>query len=131
MTTNEQLGCTICEDGKRVIYLTESNKNFLSKRISEGNIDEAITISRIAWENFPKLKESSDSKKIVETLLQGVQEAINAQVFTPISSSISGLNAVISTLEKNPELIQNCSKETAQILSGQHLNQLAHPRYTP
>ena len=119
MTMNEQVGWTICEDGKRVIDLTESNKNFLSKRISEGNIDEAITISRIAWENFPKLKESADSKKIVESLLLGVQETINAQVLTPMNTSMSGLNALMSALEKNPELIQKCSNKTIQNVSGQ------------
>jgi hypothetical protein len=65
MTADELVDCNFCEGGKRVINFTESNKNFLSKRKSEGNIDEAITISKMAWENFPKLKESADSKKIV------------------------------------------------------------------
>jgi hypothetical protein len=33
------------------------------ERIKEQNIDEAITISRIAWDNFSILKESADTKK--------------------------------------------------------------------
>jgi hypothetical protein len=44
---------------------------------------------------------------------------MDAQIFAPISTSISGLNALMSTLEKNPELIQKCSNETIQNLSGQ------------
>jgi hypothetical protein len=119
MISDVRVSCNFCEGGKRVINLIESNKHFISKRIIDGNIDEAITISRIAWDNFPKLKESADTKKIVETLLEGVQETINAQIFTPISTSISGLNALMSMLEKNPELIQKCSNETIQNLSGQ------------
>ena len=87
------------------------------------NIDEAITISRMAWDNFPILKESADTKKIVETVLRGVQQTINAQILTPITTSISGLNVLISTLEKNPELIQKCSEETMHQLNG-HLNQI-------
>src|SRR5215218_7637086 len=119
MTDDSRVDCNFCEGGKRVIHLTESNKHFLSKRISDGNIDEAITISRIAWENFPILKESADTKKIGETLLRGIQQTINAQVLTPINTSISGLNALMSALEKNPELIQKCSDKTIRKLSGQ------------
>ena len=116
MINENREACNFCEDGKRVINFTESNKHFLSKRIRDGNIDEAITISRIAWDNFPILKESADTKKIVETLLRGVQQTINAQILTPINTSISGLNALMSTLEKNPELIQKCSEETMRNL---------------
>ena len=115
--------CNFCDGGKRVINFTESNRHFLSKRIRDGNIDEAITISRIAWDNFPILKESADKKKIVETLLRGVQQTINPQILTPMNTSISGLNALMSTLEKNPELIQKCSEETMRNLNG-HLNQI-------
>jgi hypothetical protein len=123
MMSEDNVYCSFCDDGRKVINLTESNKQFLSKRTSDGNIDEAITISRIAWDNFPVLKETADTKKIVDTLLMGVQQTINAQVLTPLNTSISGLNALMSALEKNPELIQKCSKETMQNLSGQ-LNQI-------
>ena len=115
--------CNFCEGGKRVINFTESNKHFLSKRIRDGNIDEAITISRMAWDNFPILKESADTKKIIETVLQGIQQTVNAQILTPMNTSISGLNALRSTLEKNPELIQKCSEDTIRNLNG-YLNQI-------
>jgi Mg2+ and Co2+ transporter CorA len=123
MTDIGRVDCIFCEDGKKVINLTESNKHFLSKRIRDGNINEAITISRIAWDNFPILKESADAKKIVEPLLKEVQQTINAQILTPINTSMSGLNALISTLEKNPELIQKCSDDSLRNLTG-HLNQI-------
>lgn len=123
MLDENWLSCIFCEGGKRSINFTESNKHFVSKRLRDGNIDEAITISRIAWDNFPILKESADTKKIVETLLRGVQQTINAQILTPINTSVSGLNALVSTLEKNPQLIQKCSEDTIRNLSG-HLNQI-------
>lgn len=53
----------------------------------------------------------------------GIQQTINAQILTPINTSISGLNALMSTLEKNPELIQKCSDDTLRNLTG-HLNQI-------
>jgi hypothetical protein len=56
----------------------------------------------------------------VEILLKGVQQTINAQILTPIST---GLNALMSTLEKNPQLIQQCSQETIRNSNGQ-LNQI-------
>ncbi|MFL6419531.1 MAG: hypothetical protein ACJ71P_08985 [Nitrososphaeraceae archaeon] len=49
-----------------------------------------------------------------------MQQTINAQILTPIST---GLNALMSTLEKNPQLIQQCSQETIRNLNGQ-LNQI-------
>jgi hypothetical protein len=119
MTDDIRGNCNFCNGGKRVINLTESNRDFLSKRISDGTIDEAITVSRIAWGNFPILKESADTKKIIEPLLGGIQKTINAQILTPISTSISGLSTLMSALEKNPELIQKCSDETARNLGGQ------------
>jgi hypothetical protein len=115
--TDDKVGCTFCEGGKRVISLTESNELFLSRRISDGNIDEAITIARIAWDKFPELKESADTKRVVETLLEGIVQKIQSQVFTPIGILISGMNGLKSTLEKNPDLIQKCSDDTIQRLN--------------
>ncbi|MDP9288123.1 MAG: hypothetical protein M3P08_07990 [Thermoproteota archaeon] len=123
MIDGNRVACNFCEGGKRVINLTESNKSFLSERIKDENIDEAITISRIAWDNFPILKESADTKKKVETLLNGVHQTINEQILSPITTSISGLNALMSAVEKNPELIQKCSDDTMRSLNG-HLNQI-------
>jgi hypothetical protein len=117
MLDENRLMCIFCESGKTAINFTESNKQFLSERVRDGNIDEAITISRIAWDNFPILKESADTKKIVEMLLKGVQQTINQQILAPITTSISGLNVLTATLEKNPELIQKCSERTIQTLN--------------
>lgn len=119
MIDENRSSCIFCESGKRVVNLTESNRQFLLKRTRDGNVDEAITISRIAWDNFPILKESADTKKIVETLLRGIQQTVNAQILTPINASISGLNTLMSALEKNPELIQKYSEETLRSLNGQ------------
>jgi hypothetical protein len=96
MTDENMSSCIFCESGKRVVNLTESNRQFLLKRTRDG----------IAWDNFPILKESADTKKIVETLLRGIQQTVNAQILTPMNASISGLNTLMSALEKNPILLK-------------------------
>jgi hypothetical protein len=99
------------------ISLTESNRHFLFERMTEKNIDEAITISRISWENFPRIKESADTRKIVESVLGGIQQTINHQILTPITASINALNTLAATLQNNPQLIQESSKQTIQSLN--------------
>jgi hypothetical protein len=117
MVVEDRDQCYLCKHSINEISLTESNSHFLLERVKERNIDEAITISRIAWDNFPLLKESADTKKIVETVIMGVQQTISDQIFTPITTSISALNALTTTLQSNPTLIQESSKQTIQSLN--------------
>jgi hypothetical protein len=117
MIVEDRDPCYFCNNSTNEICLKESNRYFLLERVKEKNLDEAITISRIAWENFPLLKESADTKKIVETVLRGVQQTISDQIFMPITSSINALNALTATLQNNPKQIQECSKQTIQSLN--------------
>ena len=108
--------CFFCDFSGRLTF-TESNRQFLLQRLKEQNIDEAITISRIAWDNFPTLKESADTKKIIENVFKGVQQTFSDQIFTPITASVSALNALTATLQNNPKQIQESSKQTIQSLN--------------
>lgn len=129
MSNEDNLRCNFCNNGKSVVSVVESNRNFIIARIKERNLDEAITISRIAWDNFPVLKESADTKKIVESLLKGVQEVINTQLLTPITTSTNaittstnGLAALRTTLERlaeqNPNLIEKSVKDQFKVIEG-------------
>jgi hypothetical protein len=117
MIVEDRDPCYFCNKSTNEIHLTESNKHFLLERVKEQNVDEAITISRIAWDNFPILKESADTKKIVESVLKGVQQTISNQIFTPITASINALNALTAILQNNPKQIQESSKQTIQSLN--------------
>ena len=117
MIVEDRDQCYFCKNSLNKISLTESNRHFLLERVREQNIDEAITISRIAWDNFPLLKESADTKKIMETVLKGVQQTISDQIFAPITASINALNALTATLQNNPKQIQESSKQTIQSLN--------------
>jgi len=100
VSEENKLTCNFCSNSKSLVSVAESNRNFIIARIKERNLDEAISISHIAWDNFPVLKESADTKKIVESLLKGVQEIINTQMLTPITTSTNGLAALRTTLER-------------------------------
>ena len=117
MTPEDSDQCYFCSNSMNQISLTDSNRHFLLERVKQHNIDEAITISRIAWDNFPILKESADTKKIVETVLKGIQQTISNQIFTPITASINALNSLTVTLQNNPKQIQESSKQTIQSLN--------------
>ena len=117
MTVEKRDQCYFCKNSVKEISLMESNRHFLLERVKEQNIDEAITISRIAWDNFPILKESADAKMIVETVHKGVQQTISDQIFAPITASINALNSLTVTLQNNPKHIQESSKQTIQSLN--------------
>ena len=89
--------------------LNESNINFLERRLADGNLNEAIDIARIAWDQFPRLKESADTKRMMEMLMEGLQEKLNVHVLLPISNTTAAMTAIIDRLEDladtNPALI--------------------------
>jgi hypothetical protein len=53
----------------------------------------------------------------VETVLEGIQQNINNQIFAPINASINALNTLTATLQNNPKQIQESSKQTIQSLN--------------
>jgi hypothetical protein len=109
--------CYFCKNSINDISLSELNRKFLLERIREGNIDEAVTIGRIGWNNFPIIRESADKKEIVESVLRGIQQNISDQIFTPITASINALSALTAALQNNPKQIQESSKQTVQSLN--------------
>jgi len=123
MKVKEEGQCYFCYNSINGMNLTESNRHFLLQRIKEHNLDEAITLSKVAWENFPLLRESADTKKVVETVLEGIQQNINNQIFTPLNASINALNSLTATLQNNPKQIQESSKQTIQSLN-ESINQI-------
>jgi hypothetical protein len=123
MKVKEEGQCYFCYNSINGMNLTESNRHFLLQRIKEHNLDEAITLSKVAWENFPLLRESADTKKVVETVLEGIQQNINNQIFTPLNARINALNSLTATLQNNPKQIQESSKQTIQSLN-ESINQI-------
>ena len=110
--------CGICRDGQRPFDLSESNLLFLQKRVADSNLNEAIDIARIAWEQFPQIRQSADTKRIMESIMEGLQEKMNVQVLAPISSTTTAMTAIIDRLENlvdsNPSLIERGFNRTIE-----------------
>jgi hypothetical protein len=100
----------MCNDGQRAVKLTESNGLFLDNRIADGSLNEAIDIARIAWDQLPRLRESAYTKRMMELIMEGVQEKMNAQVLAPLVSTTASMTAILDRLENlvesNPTLIE-------------------------
>lgn len=110
--------CGVCRDGERTFGLSELNALFLEKRIADGNVNAAVDISRIAWDQFPRLKESAETKRMAEFIMEGLQEKINTQVLMPISNTTAAMGIIIDRLEdlvdKNPALIEQGFNKTIE-----------------
>ena len=119
MSTVQKIMCGLCNDGKRVVTLAQPNRDFLAARAEDGKLDLAITYSRIAWETCSNLKKSVDTNSIVEDLLIGFQKMFNEQIRNPIGTIITSLGALMTTLEQNPRLIQQCSEREIESIRTQ------------
>jgi hypothetical protein len=119
MLAEQKIICDICNDGKRTITLSESNRNFLLARVIDRKLDLAITCGRIAWENFSNLEKTVDTNSIVQGLLIGFQKMFNEQIRNPISTIVTSLGVLMTTLEQNPKLIQQCSEREIETLKTQ------------
>lgn len=110
--------CLLCAPNVRPSELSGPNIDFFQKRVADGTLNEVLDIARIAWEHFPRLRESADAKRILEQLMEGLQEKMNAQVLTPVSSTVTAMTTVIDRLEhlvkSNPSLIEQGFNRTLE-----------------
>jgi hypothetical protein len=87
--------CPIC-GGLQHVNISVPNARFLSDRTAEGNLDEAITLSRICWNNFPALRLSSDSKTVIEEFMISAKQWLEEQA-EQVLKPISDLNSTLAT----------------------------------
>jgi hypothetical protein len=116
MSTEEKILRDLYNDGKT---LSEPNRNFLLARVNDGKLDLAITYSRIAWETCSNLEKTVDTNSIVQDLLIGLQKIFKEQVRDPVSTIVTSLGALMTSLEQNPKLIQQCSEREIETLKTQ------------
>ena len=73
---NESIICPLCGNRASSFGVSESNLRFLRSRIQEKNVNEALNICATAWSMFPELRLHSDSKEIVDLLLEHIQQQL-------------------------------------------------------
>jgi len=92
--------CPIC-GGLQQVSISVSNARFLRDRKVEGNLDEAIALSRICWDNFPTLRLSSDSKTVIEEFMVSAKQWLEEQaeqVLKPMSDLNNTLASMVTAL---------------------------------
>ena len=75
--------CPICGSQTTNFNISENNLRFLNQRFHDNNLDQALTISCIAWHNFPSMRFDAESKTLINGLLKGVQEQVT-NALTPL-----------------------------------------------
>jgi len=87
--------CPIC-CGLQHVDISIPNAKFLRDRKAEGNLDEAIALSRICWDNFPALRLSSDSKTVIEEFMISTKQWLEEQA-EQILKPMGDLNSALAT----------------------------------
>jgi hypothetical protein len=97
-------------ENKDKLNLSQANLHFLESRFFQQNLNEAIDIARIAWEQFPNTRETSAAGQLVDQVMQRLHEKMNTQILGPITSTTAAMTALIDRLEDlaetNPSLIE-------------------------
>jgi hypothetical protein len=75
--------CPICRSEITNFNISEENLRFLEQRFHDNNLDQAITLASIVWNNFPGLRLNADSRTLINGLLKGVQEQVT-NALTPL-----------------------------------------------
>jgi hypothetical protein len=92
--------CPVC-GSLRKVKISSLNAEFLCDRTAEGNVDDAVTLSRICWNNFPQLRLSSDSKAIIGEFMMSTKrwfEDQAKQILNPLSDMNKTLTTTITAL---------------------------------
>lgn len=101
--TLEQKTCPICGNKSDTFLIDDSNLKFLRSFHNQNEINTAISLTKIIWENIPQLRLTTDSRAIVdrlsETLLQNTQEQLS-RILEPMQIFIETFPKFI---EKLPE----------------------------
>ena len=70
--------CPLCGKLSQAYTITEANIRFLDRRFREDKLDEAVTLCQVAWESFPGIRQTSETKTIVNGLIKGIEEQVNS-----------------------------------------------------
>src|ERR1051326_1774501 len=79
--------------------LSGVNVIFLTERATDGNLNDAIDIARIAWKQFPTLNNDPSARRTAEIVLEALQDKINSQVLAPINNTTNTMAIIIDRLE--------------------------------
>ncbi len=116
---NESIICPLCGNRADNFSVSESNLRFLRSRIQEKNVNEALNICAAAWSAFPELRNHSDTRNIVDTLIGHIEQQFSRTLIPleTIAKTTTPLNLKIEQLtERLPEDMKSEFIETNKLL---------------
>ena len=93
----------MCGNDLENLAVDSENLAFLSEKIHEGKLNDAISLARVVWKNMPQLRYAMDSELIKElsrTTLEGVQDRVN-RVLEPMKTFIEAFPKLIKGLPES------------------------------
>jgi len=90
--------CPVCGGFPSQYSIDDANLDFLRACAKQGNINEVISLSRIAWASFPEIGRNINSQFLIEGISSNMLKALEAQVN-------EALKPAVLLAEKFPELV--------------------------
>jgi hypothetical protein len=96
--------CPICGNKSAEFLVDDSNLEFLLDLHKKNKVNAAISLAKIIWENIPQLRLTTDSRAIIdellESLIQNTQKQLN-RILEPMQVFIETFPRVIEKLPEN------------------------------
>ena len=113
--------CPICDKLSNRYSIDGANLDFLRACAKQGNINEVISLSRIAWTSFPEIGRNINSQFLIDGISSNMLKALQAQINET-------LKPAVLLAEKFPELVYKLPMEIDKNISdriGTFYSQLA------
>jgi len=96
--------CPVCGNKSVEFLVDDSNLEFLRDLRSKNKVNAAISLAKILWENIPQLRLTTDSRAIIdellESLIQNTQKQLS-KILEPMRVFIEIFPGVIEKLPEN------------------------------
>jgi len=118
-TELETIICPLCGSKAQNFAANPTNLRFLENRAQENNLDQALNICAAAWSAFPELRNRSDTRNIVDTLIDHIQQQFSKALIPieTIAKMTAPLNLKIEQLtERLPDDLKGEFMETNRLL---------------
>jgi len=113
--------CPICGKLSNRYSIDDANLDFLRACAKQGNINEVISLSRVAWTSFPEIGRNINSQFLIDGISSNMLKALQAQINET-------LKPAVLLAEKFPELVYKLPMEIDKNISdriGTFYSQLA------
>ncbi len=105
--------CPICGNLADSLAISDVNARFLADRQREGNLDEVLTLGRIAWTVLPEHMLPTESRTLIDSVLQTIDEKVE-KILSPLQV---GTNSLLSLSQQLSALTQHLPTDVREEIS--------------